>query len=341
MADENDKIEELENEEEELEEELDEEGGEPEAEDDEPEADAADAGDEGGEKPEEGDDGRKHKERRDESPEGKRKNRAQERKMRREMRQAAKIRDKLTIQRLRETVSALQDRVEKTIVPRMEAQDINEIDKGLSTVQENIRYAESLAHEAFQKGDSGKNIQAMKILSEANGQMAMLNAAKEEMKRAQANKRPVTPPVNTQAIVKNKASEWMNKTGFSTWTPQEREFAHSVDNGMAREGWNMTDDGYYSELSRRLRDDLPHRFGGAKPVASSRDDAATPKKKVLRRGPTSGGDSDGGSGGDAFEKGIPKDHIDAWKKHGLWNDKDQKKRMRDNYFLTKNSEKRG
>ena len=122
----------------------------------------------------------------------------------------------------------------------------------------------------------------------------------------------------------NNAAEWMKRnTWYDASRPdQDSMITMTLDQQLAREGWDPTTKEYWAELDARIKKYLPHRANRAK-VASVR-----PKSVIAGSGQgTSGGTSNAGS------YKLSAERVQALREAGLWDDPKQRteaiKRFRD------------
>lgn len=130
--------------------------------------------------------------------------------------------------------------------------------------------------------------------------------------------------------IKRNAEDWMAK---NTWyNPQgddeDSRIALTVDNSMAREGWDPRHPEFWDELDSRLAKYLPHRVG-RRPPTSSLNSASEPRQKP--RTITGGSGRDSSGGGNLTQFKLSPDRVNAMKEAGIWEDTEKRNAMIEKY----------
>jgi hypothetical protein len=111
----------------------------------------------------------------------------------------------------------------------------------------------------------------------------------------------------TQPAYDPKAVEWAEQ---NTWFGQDQvatAAALAIDANLKNEGYDPTSDDFYREVDKRLRAELPNKFGAAP--------ASSPKEQVVGGQSRKSPDSTGGKKGNRKVK-LTRDDIELAKK---WN----------------------
>lgn len=263
--------------------------------------------------------------------ESKQERRRKERQQKGQKRRMAQERDRQHIQRLRESDAAKERRIqelEARINGIAHSSQISEVDRAISDAQARISSYTAIKKEALEQGESGKVIAADDALYEEKNKLHALRNYKENSstrrqpaEEQEQRKEPTTLDRQRGILVKSKATQWANKTGFSDWSPSDRSLALDIDTQIKSEGFDDTEDDYYEELSKRTQKYLPHRF-------EQKQSVSKPKAR-----PTTAGGGDMSAVSSSSDKGIPREAIAAWKQAGMYETPEQQKRMRENYLL--------
>ncbi len=145
-------------------------------------------------------------------------------------------------------------------------------------------------------------IEKMQLAQRRIEELGRIEQAYQRQQRAPA---PLDPRLKTHAEKWMSQNKWYNPAGDD----EDSEIALTIDRRMAREGWDPTTSEYWTELSRRIREKLPHRS------------ANSPQSQPKRRNVV--GSSDRGSsarGGNSGTFSISPERVQAMKDMGVWND---------------------
>ena len=142
-------------------------------------------------------------------------------------------------------------------------------------LKEKLKLAEEGYKNAYDSGDKDKLLEAQKAIADATTELRMVDAkrfyiedqakktdpkqadsgAKEAPKEAQPQ--PQKPPklhkFAREWISDN--SEWYNKDRIST------QAAHVINEDLLQEGFDPETEEFYTEISKRLKKEMPHKFG--------------------------------------------------------------------------------
>lgn len=99
--------------------------------------------------------------------------------------------------------------------------------------------------------------QRKKALEEYDETLKQQQVKQQAQQQQQASSQPKYDPKAIQWASKN---EWFGKDQIMT------NAALSIDAQLKEEGFDPSDDEYYSEVDQRLKEQFPHRFGGQKAV---------------------------------------------------------------------------
>jgi len=112
--------------------------------------------------------------------------------------------------------------------------------------------------------------------------------------------------------LKNNAKEWMDRNDWydPSGTDMDSRMVLTLDDAMAKEGWNPTTKEYWDELDARAKKYLPHKYNLGHNT----------QQKSKSRSPVAGGsgESSSNSGGGAYR--LSAERVSALKDAGMWED---------------------
>ena len=145
-------------------------------------------------------------------------------------------------------------------------------------LKEKLKLAEEGYKSAYDSGDKDKLLEAQKAIADTTTELRMVDAKRfylddqakktepqqqtnEEVKtaeqpqqpQAQAPQQPKLHKLAREWISDN--SEWYNKDRIST------QAAHVINEDLLQEGFDPETEEFYTEISKRLKKELPHKFG--------------------------------------------------------------------------------
>jgi len=143
-------------------------------------------------------------------------------------------------------------------------------------LKEKLKLAEQNYKDAFDSGDKDRMLEAQKTIADATTEIRMVDAkrfymedqaakAPAQPKVAETNSPPPPPPpAQSQQPQKLHAyardwisenSEWYNKDRILT------QAAHVLNEDILNEGFDPESKEFYDEISKRLKKEMPHKFG--------------------------------------------------------------------------------
>ena len=145
-------------------------------------------------------------------------------------------------------------------------------------LKEKLKLAEEGYKSAYDSGDKDKLLEAQKAIADTTTELRMVDAKRfylddqakktepqqqtnEEAKtveqpqqpQAQAPQQPKLHKLAREWISDN--SEWYNKDRIST------QAAHVINEDLLQEGFDPETEEFYTEISKRLKKEMPHKFG--------------------------------------------------------------------------------
>ena len=122
--------------------------------------------------------------------------------------------------------------------------------------------------EAIDRGDVDGQVEAQRQLANVASQNDKLAMVKQQQEQRARQPVPVQQPMQQQpqqpAPPDPKAAAWADKNDwFGTDEPMTLT-AFSIHKTLVEsEGWDPHSDDYYAEVDKRIRQEFPHKFGGA------------------------------------------------------------------------------
>jgi len=139
-------------------------------------------------------------------------------------------------------------------------------------LKEKLKLAEQNYKDAYDSGDKDRLLEAQKAIADATTEIRMIDAKRFYMED-QAKKEPVQPEATEQTAQQPQAqpqapklskqardwisdnSEWFNKDRILT------QAAHVINEDILQEGFDPESKEFYDEISKRLKKEMPHKFG--------------------------------------------------------------------------------
>jgi hypothetical protein len=134
-------------------------------------------------------------------------------------------------------------------------------------IKSRIEMAKDVYKQALESGDSGLIVNAQESLTNAQNDANALNIAKQQYELQKPNipeaKETVAPTAQSKSNVKydKLALDWAGK---NPWFGQDQvmtTLALELDQTLKGEGYDPSEEDFYSEIDNRLRQQYPERFG--------------------------------------------------------------------------------
>lgn len=202
-----------------------------------------------------------------------------------------------------ETIHQLQERL-ASLENRQGSGDLARLDSAIQTAQRNMQIAKQRRAEAIESGDA----QAFEAADEAfrENERAAIGYSQVKQRYVQHQRQPA--PTRPDPNLQRHAQSWMDRNPWfdPNGGDEDSRITSAIDDGLVAEGWNPSTREYWDELSARLEERLPHRFG---------QQQRQPRKKSPVRGGGNGGSRSGASAAPmtAFER----EAVRNWKAAGF------------------------
>jgi len=189
----------------------------------------------------------------DEIDADKRDKRREERKARRERQREARERQERELNFLRNRNEQLERRFSE-LDQRVGRSELRVVDTQLSELDQQIRLADEVITQAINNQKGEEAVEAQGIRQQLMDRKAQLNNLKAHYSTPQ---QPRTDPRLIRL-----ANNWMTENSW--WDPRKRDVdsqkVTEIDTGLVQEGYDPTTPEYWNELTRRAKEQLPHRY---------------------------------------------------------------------------------
>tara|TARA_B100000131_G_scaffold125177_1_gene122463 strand:- start:569 stop:1552 length:984 start_codon:yes stop_codon:yes gene_type:complete len=142
-------------------------------------------------------------------------------------------------------------------------------------LKEKLKLAEEGYKNAYDSGDKDKLLEAQKAIADATTELRMVDAKRfyiedqaKKIEPKQADSGDKEPPRETQQKPQQPpklhkfAREWISDN--SEWYNKDRittQAAHIINEDLLQEGFDPETEEFYTEISKRLKKEMPHKFG--------------------------------------------------------------------------------
>ena len=193
-----------------------------------------------------------------------------------------------------------------------------QVDKAIEDEATRVEYAKMKLLQASQSGNAEEQVEYLEQLQESKTRLSQMQAYKKQQIAAANRPRQNVPNPVSNAVQEN-ASAWLSKNKW--FDPQARDtdsrIAKVVDQEMADEGWDPSDQEYWDELDNRLTSRLPHRYAAKSGGSTSRS----------RPNPTASSRAANPSAVPSNAIKLSPERVRAIKDAGAWDDPASRNRM--------------
>ena len=130
-------------------------------------------------------------------------------------------------------------------------------------LKDKLELARNAYKAAHQEGDTEKILQAQEFLNDAQNDLKSVGATKQQFKEPEVQpQEQVQQPQQQyqQPTPDPKAQSWAEKNDWFGEDKIRTAAALAIDADLKEEGFNPTDDDYYTEIDNRLKEAFPHRY---------------------------------------------------------------------------------
>lgn len=141
-------------------------------------------------------------------------------------------------------------------------------------LKEKLALAEEGYKNAYDSGDKDKLLEAQKAIADATTELRMVDAKRfyieDQAKKTEPqqkngedkNVKQEVQPQPKQPKLHKLAREWISDN--SEWYNKDRittQAAHIINEDLLQEGFDPETEEFYTEISKRLKKEMPHKFG--------------------------------------------------------------------------------
>jgi hypothetical protein len=131
-------------------------------------------------------------------------------------------------------------------------------------LKDKLELARNAYKAAHQEGDTEKILQAQEFLNDAQNDLKSVGATKQQFKEPEVEQKQEQVQQPQQQIQQPtpdpKAQSWAEKNDWFGEDKIRTAAALAIDADLKEEGFNPTDDDYYTEIDNRLKEAFPHRY---------------------------------------------------------------------------------
>jgi hypothetical protein len=272
-----------------------------------------------------------HDEDRGERPERKR----ETAKERRQRAKEAKERDKLELQILRNTIAKQNERLDNLSKTQI-VNSVTDLDAKIASAIAEFNQFETIEARAITAKNGEDAVKAKRLAEEARQRAWALDAQRQQLlQQQQAPKTPQIAPYADKAVNFLKDKPWYNPNATNESDLEDTLVAEAIDKALMKRMDPNTPQ-YWTELDKRVKERLPHRFESKQDDYSDDDldDEPQPRRQqASRKGPPTGGSSKNSSrNGGPREISIPAEMVAAMKEAGHWDDPKRRARVAQRYI---------
>lgn len=212
-------------------------------------------------------------------------------------------------------LAALQKRLQETEYKNAEVFKKN-YDVTQRQLEEKAEMARQAYLRAYDDGDKDAMLAAQEAMFDAKNNINLVKQGRQDVERYSTELVKQAEAYNNQVLAKRqqpqfdpKAVEWAEKNQWFGQDQVATAAALAIDANLKNEGYDPSSDDFYKEVDKRLRQELPNKFGAA-PASSG-----STKEQVVGGQSRKSPDSTGGKKGNRKVK-LTRDDIELAKK---WN----------------------
>lgn len=213
-----------------------------------------------------------------------------------------------------------------TVEKRNISSGVAQIDKGIQDAQEALELAKQAIAQATQEQNGQALVDAQELYYAARKRGEDLMRVKQTIAQRMAQKPQQNLP---DVAVVNQVKKWMeDKSWYDVHgRDPDSQIVQVVERGVASEGWDPKQSGYWEEVDNRLKKYLPHRFANTQSASYTGSNGST---KGGSKPPTEG--SSQGSSKTSSGYVLSADRVRAIKEAGAWDDPKSRREMIQSYI---------
>lgn len=262
--------------------------------------------------------------------------RREEKKRRRNAAREREDRLRHTVDTQNRTISEMTQRL-AALEQRGTVGELQNLETKIAEAQQAAGYFQQQLGAAITANDGAAAADFSAKMTNATNHVTQLSNVKQAYLQ-QKNQPPPLDPRHSANVEKWIAdNKWYNRNN-----PQDPDVrvALAVDKGLADDGWDPTTPAYWTELTKRMKTYLPHRYKNAPADDDEGDDddsaqtqsqndrqrPETPPRRPPPRTPNAGGGNSDNSGR-AGTFTLSAERVAAMKEAGMWNDTAKRAKM--------------
>jgi hypothetical protein len=264
-------------------------------------------------------------------------------KERRERAKKAHSRDRLELEYWRKRGEALEKRFME-MEQRQSHTETSAIDTRINTVSSQLANARRVMADSL-KAPNGTGAdqyeEALKIYDELREQLGELKGSKKQhvqrsQERAQEPAREEPADVKPHPRVVTNARDWASKHKWFSFDGDDEDSAivRTIDEKLAKDGFDPTEDDYWEELTARVKRRLPERFKKGVKARPADDDEMDDEEDEREVRNSTGPKFSSGGRERPLKKGevyVSAERKQAMKEYGVWDDPTARNRMLKKY----------
>ena len=217
---------------------------------------------------------------------------------------------------------------------RDRSREVAQVDEGITRAGRSYEHWKAQFATAMEQHDGAAATNATEKMLEAREAERQLKQMKVAIEKSQQTQgRPTANPV-----VVNHAQKFINENQWykhGNNDDVDSRIVMSLDNDLAKEGWDPQTPEYWQELRARVKKYLPHRINSGKVTTVDTKTPTKQTKSVV-----------GGGGGESAPAGkqtytLSKERVQALKDAGMWNDPKKREEMIKQYRAFDKQNKKG
>jgi hypothetical protein len=247
---------------------------------------------------------------------------------------AAKERDKQELDVLRNTVAKQAER-QTQIERELIVTRVADIDNRLATAANEAATFDNIFAKAITAKNGEDAAEAQRLANDAKVRWNQLKQNRDQLAKVLEQS-----PQQQEKPYAAAARDWLSKNSWYNPASGDEDslIAEAIDKALMKQ-MNPNSPEYWTTLTKKVRERLPHRFGRSQTQSDDSDDdgdddyVAPVRNETRRKGPPTGGSSRTNSGrGGPSEIRLPREMVDAMKEAGHWNDPKQRERVAKRYL---------
>lgn len=254
----------------------------------------------------------------DEDRESVRVRRREERQIQKQRRREASANKDRLISSLQRQNQEMAERLAQ-VESRQVGNDFDRLDRDLQQALRTANEAKEHIKNSATAADGEGVAEATDLYYKAMRRAEQIAAIKQNASRPRA---PNKPQIERKVVHANK---WMNENDWydPEGDDEDSELVRSIDNRLAKEGFDPNTPEYWEELTDRIHEKLPHKFEGHSSGKNGKKNVGSPV--------SGSGRENGGKTSSSGKFYLSAERVKAMKDSGLWDDEKKRAAMIKSY----------